>query len=96
MTEVGSATTQRPGLIDFGTLGPAAPGYELRIAMDGELLVRSPYTASKYRNRTQESAETFATDGCFLGTELTETFKLRRGYVNERYASAVERMYGSS
>ena len=43
MTEVGSATTQRPGLIDFGTLGPAAPGYELRIADDGELLIRSPH-----------------------------------------------------
>ena len=51
MTEVGSATTQRPGLVDFGTLGPAAPGYELRIAEDGELLIRSPYTASRYRNQ---------------------------------------------
>jgi long-chain acyl-CoA synthetase len=42
MTEIGSASTQRAGLIDFGTLGPASPGYELRIAEDGELLVRSP------------------------------------------------------
>jgi long-chain acyl-CoA synthetase len=204
MTEVGSATAQRPGLLDFGTLGPAAPGYELRIAEDGELLIRSPHTASSYRNRPRESTETFATDGwvhtgdlgeldgegrlrllgrkkeiiisahghnvaparlesalqdecplilhvCAIGegrphvaaiiaidptrehddavdeavvaaielvnaeldprerieahtivadpwlpgAELTETFKLRRGYINERYASAVERMYGS-
>ena len=72
MTEVGSATTQRPGLIDFGTLGPAAPGYELRIAEDGELLIRSPHTASSYRNRPRESAETFATDGWVHTGDLGE------------------------
>jgi long-chain acyl-CoA synthetase len=72
MTEVGSATTQRPGLIDYGTLGPAAPGYELRIAEDGELLIRSPYTASRYRNRPRESAETFTADGWVHTGDLGE------------------------
>lgn len=72
MTEVGSATTQRPGLVDFGTLGPAAPGYELRIAQDGELLIRSPHTASGYRNRPGESAETFAADGWVRTGDLGE------------------------
>ncbi|HEY5262268.1 MAG TPA: AMP-binding protein [Solirubrobacteraceae bacterium] len=63
MTEIGSASMQRPGLIDYGTLGAASPGYQLRIAEDGELLVRGPYTAVKYRNRPQETAETFDADG---------------------------------
>ena len=72
MTEVGSATTQRPGLIDFGTLGPAAPGYELRIAEDGELLIRSPHAPSSYRNRPHESAETFAADGWVNTGDLGE------------------------
>ncbi len=72
MTEVGSATTQRPGLQDFGTLGPASPGYELRIAEDGELLIRSPFTAARYRNRPRESAETFAVDGWVHTGDLGE------------------------
>lgn len=72
MTEIGSASTQRAGLIDFGTLGPASPGYELRIAEDGELLVRSPYAASRYRNRPLESAETFSADGWVHTGDLGE------------------------
>jgi long-chain acyl-CoA synthetase len=72
MTEIGSASTQRAGLVDFGTLGPASPGYELRIADDGELLVRSRYTAKRYRNRPQESAETFSADGWVHTGDLGE------------------------
>jgi long-chain acyl-CoA synthetase len=72
MTEIGSAATQRPGLIDYGTLGVASPGYELRIAEDGELLVRSPYAASRYRNRPRESLETFTADGWIHTGDLGE------------------------
>jgi long-chain acyl-CoA synthetase len=72
MTEIGSASTQRPGLIDYGTLGAASPGYQLRIAEDGELLVRGPYTAMKYRNRPQETAETFDADGWVHTGDLGE------------------------
>jgi long-chain acyl-CoA synthetase len=72
MTEIGSASTQRAGLIDFGTLGAASPGYELRIADDGELLVRGPYTATRYRNRPLESAETFTADGWVRTGDLGE------------------------
>jgi long-chain acyl-CoA synthetase len=72
MTEVGSAAAQRAGLIDYGTLGRASPGYELRIADDGELLVRSPLTATRYRNRPAESAETFTPDGWVRTGDLGE------------------------
>jgi len=72
MTEIGSASTQRQGLLDYGTLGAASPSYELRIADDGELLVRSPYTATKYRNRSKETAETFDPDGWVHTGDLGE------------------------
>jgi long-chain acyl-CoA synthetase len=72
MTEIGSASTQRQGMIDYGTLGAASPGYELRIAEDGELLVRGPYTATKYRNRPRETAETFDPDGWVHTGDLGE------------------------
>jgi long-chain acyl-CoA synthetase len=63
MTEIGAAAAQAPGLVDFGTLGGPAPGYELRIARDGEVLVRSPNAPRRYRNRPRESAETYGADG---------------------------------
>src|SRR5205814_10638776 len=36
----GAGTCNRPGQAKIGTVGPASPGIELRIAPDGELLVR--------------------------------------------------------
>ncbi|HXM87263.1 MAG TPA: AMP-binding protein, partial [Solirubrobacteraceae bacterium] len=72
MTEIGSASTQRPGLTDYGTLGAASPGYELRVADDGELLVRSPLAATRYRNRPQETAATFDPDGWVHTGDLGE------------------------
>jgi long-chain acyl-CoA synthetase len=72
MTEIGSASTQRAGLVDYGTLGIASPSYELRIAEDGELLVRGPYTASKYRNRPLESEASFEADGWVHTGDLGE------------------------
>jgi long-subunit acyl-CoA synthetase (AMP-forming) len=39
------------------------PGYELQIAPDGEVLVRSPHAPRGYRNRAAESAETYGADG---------------------------------
>ena len=63
MTEAGVIAAQRPGLEDFGTLGPAVPGYELQIAPDGEVLVRSPHAPQAYRDRPRESAETYGAGG---------------------------------
>ncbi len=63
MTETGVSAVQRSGLVDFGTLGGPAPDYELRIARDGEVLVRSPHAPCGYRNRPRESAETYGPEG---------------------------------
>jgi long-chain acyl-CoA synthetase len=63
MTETGVIASQRSGLDDMGTLGTAMPGYELRIAEDGEVLVRSSHAPRRYRNRPQETAETYGADG---------------------------------
>jgi long-subunit acyl-CoA synthetase (AMP-forming) len=63
MTETGAATMTRPGIADLGTVGVPVPGYEIRLAADGEVLVRTDNAAAGYRNQPDETAATFAADG---------------------------------
>ena len=44
-------TCNRPGEVRIGTVGPASPGVELRLAEDGELLIRGDFMMRGYRNR---------------------------------------------
>ncbi len=49
-TEVGSATTlpDADSLSKHGSVGPASPGVDVRLAASGEICVRSPYLADGY------------------------------------------------
>src|SRR5690348_16039684 len=49
--------------IKIGTVGPAAPGVELKLDSDGEVLVRSELVMHGYRNLPDKTAETFTEDG---------------------------------
>ncbi|HTZ85902.1 MAG TPA: long-chain fatty acid--CoA ligase [Solirubrobacteraceae bacterium] len=53
--------------IKLGTVGPAAPGVELKLDEDGEVLIRSDVVMLGYRNLPEKTAETFTEDG-FLRT----------------------------
>jgi long-chain acyl-CoA synthetase len=59
----GAGTCNRPGHVKIGTVGPAAPGVELRLAEDGEVLVRSEVVMIGYRNAPEKTAETIDADG---------------------------------
>jgi long-chain acyl-CoA synthetase len=72
MTEAGVVAAQRSGIEDIGTVGKAMPGYELQIADDGEVLVRSSCASSRYRNRPQETARTYGADGWIHTGDLGE------------------------
>jgi long-subunit acyl-CoA synthetase (AMP-forming) len=50
-------TTNRPGRTRFGSVGEPIAGMELRIADDGELLVRGPLVMAGYRGRDDLTAE---------------------------------------
>lgn len=65
----------RPGSYALDTVGPPMPGTELRIAEDGEVLVRrSALTFAGYHGRAAESAAAFTPDGEWLLTgDLGET-----------------------
>jgi long-chain acyl-CoA synthetase len=59
----GCGTCNRPGEVKIGTVGPASPGVELKIAPDGELLVRGDCVMLGYRNAPDKTAEALDPDG---------------------------------
>jgi long-subunit acyl-CoA synthetase (AMP-forming) len=64
MSEVAGLATINPvGQLRIGTVGTAIRHVELRVADDGELLVRGPVLMRGYRNAPEQTAETIDADG---------------------------------
>ncbi len=59
----GSCTCNPPGKVRIGTVGPPAPGVEITLAEDGEVLMRSPVVMRGYRNQPEKTAEAIDADG---------------------------------
>ena len=58
-----AAVVNRPERFKFGTVGLAVPGTELRIAEDGEVLIRGRGIMRGYHGQTGETAATVDADG---------------------------------
>jgi long-subunit acyl-CoA synthetase (AMP-forming) len=56
-------TACAPGEIRVGSVGRALPGVDLRLAEDGELLVRGPVVMRGYRGQPEQTAEAIDRDG---------------------------------
>ncbi|MDM0089831.1 MULTISPECIES: AMP-binding protein [unclassified Variovorax] len=56
---------QQDGKVKLQTVGPAAPGMELRIADNGEVLVRGVSVLKEYYKRPDATAEVLDADGYF-------------------------------
>jgi long-chain acyl-CoA synthetase len=64
MTETtGAFTTNTPEAFKLGTVGRPYPGMAVRIAGDGEILVRGPLTTPGYMNRPDLTADLIDADG---------------------------------
>ena len=68
----GVITCNRPGRIKIGTVGPPIPGAEVKLAEDGEVLVRSPFNMVGYRNLPEKTAETILDDGWLATGDIGE------------------------
>jgi long-subunit acyl-CoA synthetase (AMP-forming) len=73
MSELSSvATINPPGAVRVGTVGPPLPGVEIKLAADGEVLVRGPIVMKGYRNMPERTAEAFTEDGWLLSGDIGE------------------------
>ncbi|MEA2397693.1 MAG: long-chain acyl-CoA synthetase, partial [Thermoleophilaceae bacterium] len=68
----GAGTCNRPDHIKIGTVGPPAPGIEVKLADDGEVLVRGGVVMKGYRNQPEKTKETFTEDGFLMTGDIGE------------------------
>jgi long-chain acyl-CoA synthetase len=59
----GAGCCNPPGRVKLGTVGPPSPGIEVRLAEDGELLVRSDVVMTGYRNLPEQTEEALDGEG---------------------------------
>jgi long-subunit acyl-CoA synthetase (AMP-forming) len=59
----GAGAVNPPDRIKIGTVGPPAPGVELKLDTDGEVLMKSEVVMVGYRNLPEKTAEAFTDDG---------------------------------
>ncbi|MGI8422499.1 MAG: AMP-dependent synthetase/ligase, partial [Gaiellaceae bacterium] len=67
-----AACVNRPDRFRFGTVGPALPGFELRLAGDGELLIRSETIFGGYFKDPEATAAVLTDDGWLLSGDVAE------------------------
>jgi long-subunit acyl-CoA synthetase (AMP-forming) len=68
----GAGCCNRPDHVKIGTVGPAAPGVELRLGEDGELLMKSGVVMKGYRNDDEKTRETIDSDGWLHTGDIAE------------------------
>ena len=92
LTETSAGTcVMRPDRIKFGTVGEPAPGSEIMIADDGEILIRGGGVMRGYRNLPEANAEVFAAgEGWFATGDIGEIDDMGRVKITDRKKDLVK------
>ena len=68
----GPGTTNLPGANKIGTVGKPIVGTEVKLADDGELMMRGGNVTAGYFKRPEDTAETFLADGWLVTGDIAE------------------------
>src|SRR3954454_22037754 len=69
---VGIGCVNTPDEFDFGTVGKAVPGVEVKTSDEGELLMKGPNIFKEYWRNEEATRETFTDDGWFRTGDVGE------------------------
>ena len=69
----GAGCINPPDKIRIGTVGPPTPGCEIKLADDGEVLIKSRVVMKGYRNLPEQPRRSTTTAGCTPATSASST-----------------------
>lgn len=73
MSETSGSGTMNPiGRVKIGTVGLPVPGVEIKLAADGEVLIRGDVVMPGYRNQPEKTAEVLDADGWLATGDIGE------------------------
>jgi len=91
LTETSAGTClNRPNNWSFGSVGEPLPGSEVRVADDGELLVRGPGVMSGYHAMPEQTAAVLDADGWFATGDVGEVDEAGRVRITDRKKDLVK------
>ncbi|HQQ15105.1 MAG TPA: long-chain fatty acid--CoA ligase [Deltaproteobacteria bacterium] len=71
-------------VFEFGSVGPALPDTSVKIAEDGEILIKGPQVMKGYFNKPDDTKATFTADGWFMTGDIGRLDERGCLYITDR------------